>query len=155
MTSSKFTKILTAAAVLASLFAAANARADGRFVAITLGDYDGHRMQYRHIDRDDGFRPFRPATGYNYVDMRQSELRERIEYGIRSGELTPRESARLLAEQREIERLQRAYQRDGRLDQFERQHLRAELREANRNIWCELNDRQDRGDYRRHPHGHR
>jgi hypothetical protein len=82
-------------------------------------------------------------------------LRERIKYGLRTGELTPRESARLLAEQREIERLQRMYQHDGRLSPSEREHLMAELDHASRHIWHEMNDRQDRDDRRAYPHGYR
>lgn len=142
-------KTIAASVLLSSAFAAASASADNGYVSVAFGDYNGYRVQH-HDAGHDGYQPYRhydTHTGH-HVDRVQFEQRNRIQNGIRSGELTPREAARLIAEQREIERLQHIYMSDGRLAPRERQRLLAELDEASRNIWRQKHDAQDRDDFR-------
>jgi hypothetical protein len=100
----------------------------------------------QHHERPD-FR-FNDVRSARYIDQMQAQQRARIQQGIRSGELTPKEASRLVAEQREIERLQRLYMSDSRITAKERQRLMAELEQASRNIWREKHDAQDRNDFR-------
>lgn len=155
MKASNLIKSMTALSVLSTALLAGGAQAD--YFSVSYGDFDGDRVQYRYVDRD-GRHQYRDYDGHDgyFVDRIQAEQRERIHQGIRSGELTPREAARLQAEQREIEHLQRMYMADGRLGPHERRHLVAELDDASRHIWRQKHDAQDRYDYRPHwPHGYR
>mgnify|MGYP005836527237 CR=1 FL=1 len=78
------------------------------------------------------------------VDARQERQMRLIHYGVQTGQLTPREAQRLMAEQREIERLQRQFMVDGYLSPQERRRLDMALHEARSNIREELRDRQYR-----------
>ncbi len=78
------------------------------------------------------------------IDQRQQQQRERIAQGIRSGELTRAEAHRLMAEQREIRREERAYRADGVLTHAERAELHRELNDASRHIYNETHDAQRR-----------
>ncbi len=78
------------------------------------------------------------------VDGRQHDQRHRIVQGVRSGELTPREAARLSREQAAIRRQEIRYRRDdGRLDARERAALARQQGQASRHIHREKTDRQD------------
>ncbi len=93
------------------------------------------------------------AQGYrcrrnDNINRREYYQRDRIREGIRSGDLTRGEAYRLINEQRRIE----AYERrsrldDGRLDWRERRRLDHMLDRANRDIYREKHDRQDRYPY--------
>lgn len=149
MKASNLIKILVASALLSSPFLSSSASANNGYVSVSFGDFDGNRMQYRHVDRVGHDRyPQYGARAGNYIDRIQSEQRDRIQQGIRSGELTQHEAARLIDEQREIDRLQHVYLTDYRLTSHERQRLLAELDEASRNIWRQKHDAQDRNDFR-------
>lgn len=82
------------------------------------------------------------------IDARQWRQQERIVEGVRSGQLTEREAARLWAQQREIRGLERAFRADGWLDWRERRILERELDRASFDIrrekhdgWTRWNDR--------------
>ena len=64
------------------------------------------------------------------IDYRQARQHERIAQGVRSGELTAREAARLRAEQRAIAAEERYFKRDGRLSAWERADLERDLDRA-------------------------
>jgi len=149
MKASNFVKTFAATILLSSVFTATGANADNGYIAINFGGVEGDRAQYRHSDRDgrSSYRPYADDTN-RYVERRQATQRERIRDGLRQGELTSREAARLAHEQMEIDRLQRFYLVDGYLDRGERLRLRRELDEASRHIWQEQHDDQDRRDYR-------
>ena len=49
------------------------------------------------------------------VNARQHNQRDRIQQGVRSGELTRRETGKLVHEQREVRQLEREYKSDGAL----------------------------------------
>ncbi|NTV96001.1 MAG: hypothetical protein HGA75_11395 [Thiobacillus sp.] len=142
-------KTLIAATLLTGAFAAGNANADFGRGNPYLNDHDGRPQPYQQFDRYE--RPdyrFNDGRTLRYIDQMQAQQRARIQDGIRSGELTPREAQRLIAEQREIERMQHLYLADNRLNPWERQRLMNELEDASRNIWREKHDAQDRNDFR-------
>jgi hypothetical protein len=79
------------------------------------------------------------------VNTREARQRARIAHGVRTGELTAREAARLRAEQADIRREEARYRRDdGRLDVWERAELRREQAAADRHIFGQAHDAQDR-----------
>jgi hypothetical protein len=78
------------------------------------------------------------------VNGRQRRQQGRIAQGLRSGALTPREAARLRAEQRWIRREERLYRADGVLGPWDRADLRRDLARASRDIEREKHDGQVR-----------
>ncbi len=78
------------------------------------------------------------------VNARQHHQQERIQQGVRSGELTRHETARLREEQRDVRQLERAYKSDGTLTRAERVDLHHEQNQASRDIYRQKHDGQDR-----------
>jgi hypothetical protein len=79
------------------------------------------------------------------INAREHREELRIREGVRSGELTRREAARLQAEQARI-RVDELYARrsGGELTARERLRLERELSRASRDIYRQKHDRQDR-----------
>lgn len=150
MKSSHFVKTLVASVLLSSAFVAGGASAHNGYASAGHGDDDGYRAPLHQTEWDghDRYRRYDARVGFE-IDRVQAEQRARIQQGIRSGELTPFEAARLIGEQREIERMQQVYMADSRLTPHERQRLLAELNDAGRNIRQEKHDAQDRDAFRR------
>ncbi len=69
------------------------------------------------------------------VNQRQRNQQARIHQGVKSGQLTPRESRRLEAQQRKIQADKMAAKSDGKVTPAERRHLRREQNRASRNIY--------------------
>lgn len=80
------------------------------------------------------------------IDERQANQLRRIEHGWHSGKLTRSEYNRLMDQQREIARLERILQRDGRLSYSDRARLNYLLNQASVAIYWEKHDGQNRGD---------
>ena len=78
------------------------------------------------------------------VNARQHNQRERIQQGVRSGELTRRETGRLVEEQRDVRQLERAYKSDGTLSGAERRDLQHEQNQASRAIYRQKHDDEQR-----------
>ncbi len=78
------------------------------------------------------------------VNARQANQRERIHQGVRSGELTRRETRNAVEDQRDIRQLERAYKSDGTLTGRERADLHHEQNQASRSLYRNKNDAQDR-----------
>lgn len=79
------------------------------------------------------------------VNARQGRQTARIRQGVRSGELTRRETQRLAAEQASIRSQEAFYRRSG--GQFtarERARIQRELQQSSRHIYRQKHDRQDR-----------
>lgn len=74
------------------------------------------------------------------IDARQRRQYERIDEGVRSGELTRHEARRLMREQREISRKEAAYRADGVLTRWELRDIHDDLNRAREHIY---NQRQD------------
>ena len=69
---------------------------------------------------------------------------QRIEQGIRTGQLTPREAARLQRKQARIERMEAQARRDGHISRDERQRIELAQNELSRQIHFEKHDGQVR-----------
>lgn len=78
------------------------------------------------------------------VNQRQQNQHQRVKQGVRSGELTRRETGALAREQRDIRRLEREYKSDGELTRSERADLHREQNQASRHIYKQKHDAQDR-----------
>src|ERR1044072_9854744 len=78
------------------------------------------------------------------VNARQHNQRERIQQSVKSGELTRRETGRLVEEQRVVRQLERAYKSDGTLTGAERRDLHHEQNQASRDIYRQKHDEQTR-----------
>lgn len=78
------------------------------------------------------------------VNNRQQNQHQRIKQGVRSGELTRRETGALAREQRDVRQLERAYKSDGELTRAERVDLHQEQNQASRHIYNQKHDAQDR-----------
>ena len=124
-------------------------RVEARELRTALGDLDALEARYRagglsQWERDDLNRRFdalssrirydrhdeqarwddwrAPNGGWMNINARQARLDRRIEQGLRSGRLTPREAASLRAEYRSIARLEARYRANG-LSGWERTDL--------------------------------
>ena len=78
------------------------------------------------------------------VNARQQNQHQRVKQGVRSGELTRRETGALAHEQRDIRQLEREYKSDGTLTRGERVDLHQEQNQASRHIYNQKHDAQDR-----------
>lgn len=76
------------------------------------------------------------------VDQREQRQQQRIRQGVHSGQLTPKEAARLEAEQARIRNEEAAMKTDGKLDPVERRKLQRDLDRSSRHIAKEKHDRQ-------------
>lgn len=78
------------------------------------------------------------------MNARQQNQRERIVNGVKSGELTYRETARLAREQAQIRRMEYRFRRSGDgLSNRERFRLQREMNQSSRHIYRQKHDRQD------------
>ncbi|NLR76415.1 hypothetical protein [Leeia aquatica] len=93
-----------------------------------------------HAEREPAPQADHPTS----INDRQQEQRERIEQGVKSGELTWHETARLAREQRHIKREEARYRADGELTARERADLQRDLNKASRDIHGQKHDAQDR-----------
>lgn len=78
------------------------------------------------------------------VNARQHSQQQRVRQGVRSGELTRRETGALAREQKDIRQLERAYKSDGELTRAERVDLQKEQNQASRHIYNQKHDAQTR-----------
>ncbi len=78
------------------------------------------------------------------VDQREANQERRIEQGVHSGELTPREAARLERGQRRVERLEARAKADGVVTRRERQALHHAQDDQGRRIYRQKHDAQAR-----------
>jgi hypothetical protein len=79
-----------------------------------------------------------------YVDRREHREQQRIRQGIRSGELTRRETRRLETEQGRIRGYEWYAKSDGHVSRAERRHLDRMLDRSSRDIYRQKHDGQDR-----------
>ena len=78
------------------------------------------------------------------IQHRQYNQNMRIGHGVRNGELTGPEAQRLAREQQHIRMEKRHARADGEVTRRERKHIRREQRLANREIYRQKHDGQDR-----------
>jgi Spy/CpxP family protein refolding chaperone len=84
-----------------------------------------------------------PASA-DVTDLRQANQSRRIDQGIRSGQLTPRETAKLDSQQAYIRDLERRFKADGVLTPRERAELAAAQNAASHSIYREKHDSRNR-----------
>jgi hypothetical protein len=77
-------------------------------------------------------------------DARQHNQRARIVNGVKSGELTMRETRRLAGGQVHLNRVERRAEADGVVTGRERAHLQHEENQQSRRIYRQKHDAQDR-----------
>jgi len=82
--------------------------------------------------------------GWQPISQRQVQIEQRIDRGVRNGDLTRREAASLRAEFDQITRIEASYRRDG-LSNWERADLDRRFDNLAQRIRFERNDRGDRG----------
>jgi hypothetical protein len=86
-----------------------------------------------------------PAAQAATIDAREQNQRERIRQGVRSGELTHREAARLRGEQAGLRAEERRYRATGGgLNAWERRDLQRDLSRSSRDIYRQKHDGQSR-----------
>ncbi|HKX27720.1 MAG TPA: hypothetical protein VJ302_08520 [Blastocatellia bacterium] len=78
------------------------------------------------------------------IRERQENQQQRIGQGVRSGELTSRETVRLEREQRGIQREKRAAKADGVVTRAERREIRHDQNRASRDVYRAKHNRRDR-----------
>lgn len=78
------------------------------------------------------------------INHTQRNERARIRQGVRSGELTRPEAARVAAQQANITQEKRAAKADGVVTPAERQDIRQDQRRASRTIYRQKHDAQTR-----------
>ena len=78
------------------------------------------------------------------LERRDAINNERVEQGIRSGQITPREATRLRAKQARIERMEAHARRDGVLTEREKGRIEVAQNDLSRNIRHEKHDGQTR-----------
>ena len=84
------------------------------------------------------------ARPWHSINERQANLERRIEQGVRRGDLTRPEAARLRAEFRDIARLERRYRHTEGLSHWERRDLDRRFDRLSNRISAERHDHQDR-----------
>jgi hypothetical protein len=78
------------------------------------------------------------------IDARQANQRERIEQGVRSGELTRPETRRLVRGEAQLHRHESRAEADGKVTARERARLNRDAQRMSRRIHRQKHDRQDR-----------
>ena len=87
---------------------------------------------------------FFTTTSEAGINDRQDRQQARINQGVISGELTPREAMRLQRQQKRIDRKERRYRSDGKLTKRERIDLQTDLNKTSKRISKQKHDEQTR-----------
>lgn len=118
------------------------ARADGTYTRLEraelqqeLNQSSRHIRRATHNDRD---------RDRNSINERQENQRDRIQQGVRSGELTRGETRRIVGEQREIREQEREARADGNYTRLERAEIQQELNQSSRHIYRVKHNDRDR-----------
>ncbi|MEK6699005.1 MAG: hypothetical protein AABZ10_08175 [Nitrospirota bacterium] len=82
------------------------------------------------------------STNDPVVRKREQRQEKRVNQGVKSGELTPREAGRLEREQARIKQDEERMKADGKLTPLERKKLQREQDRASRHIYKEKHDAQ-------------
>jgi hypothetical protein len=78
------------------------------------------------------------------IDRRQAIQEQRIQQGVRSGEISHREYRQLEVEQARIRHMERMAKRDGHVDRWEAAQIRSAQNGAARHIRAETHDNETR-----------
>jgi hypothetical protein len=88
--------------------------------------------------------PLPPHRRDPMVNARQGAQQARVAQGVRSGELTRPEAAKLRQQERAVRAEERAYKADGKLTPAERKDLHQDLNQASKDIYQQKHDAQAR-----------
>ena len=113
------------------------------FAVITPTLADGPHG-YNRVTVQAGHAGQHPLAGLRDINMRQQEQRARIEHGFHQGAITRWEFRRLMAEQQDIQALERVFVADGFLAPHERMELNRRLDIASQHVFFEAHDHQRR-----------
>lgn len=141
--------IISALAAAAVMAIAVPAKADGpHFGPITVqighGGHTGYGWGNAGYGGQHGGYRAHPLEGLHEINMRQARQRDRIERGFHMGSINRWEFRRLMAEQHDIQAMERAFVADGYLMPRERMELHRRLDIASANIRFEATDFQRR-----------
>lgn len=81
-----------------------------------------------------------PAAGVSTLE----NDKDRIHQGVKNGELTHKEAARLRVQTARVRQEKREYMEDGVITAAERKDLRKDKKKLSKNIYKQKHDRQDR-----------
>lgn len=129
-------KTLAAASVLA-VATLGTAHANGPHGYSPVTAHPGNGWAHGHYRQH-------PLEGLREINARQHEQRARIEHGFHRGVITRFEFRRLMAEQHDIQAMERAFVSDGFLHPRERAELHRRLDIASSHIFHEAHDRERR-----------
>lgn len=82
-----------------------------------------------------------PGTGDPGIQQRMQNQERRIDQGVKSGELTPKEAGKLEAEQARIQQTEQRMKSDGQLTSKERQKLHTMQDRSSDRIYRQKHDR--------------
>lgn len=85
-----------------------------------------------------------PGTKTPVINKRQKNQRQRTRQGVRSGELTKKETAQIVNQQQEIREDKKEAKADGTVTAQERAAIQREQHKASRNIYRKKHNRRDR-----------
>jgi Skp family chaperone for outer membrane proteins len=83
-----------------------------------------------------------PAPATAGVDKRQAAQQQRIDQGVKSGELTNKEAARMEKGQERVQKMEDKAKADGKVTAKEREHLQKAQNTESKKIYKEKHDRQ-------------
>jgi uncharacterized membrane protein YebE (DUF533 family) len=83
-----------------------------------------------------------PAPNTSRIDKREARQQQRIDQGVKSGQITPREAARLQKGQQRIERMEANAKADGRVTKRERAAIERAQDRQSKAIARESHDKQ-------------
>ena len=86
--------------------------------------------------------PAKDAAATPGIDKRQAIQQQRIEQGVKSGELTGKEAARLEKGQERMQKMEDKAKADGKVTPKEREHLQHAQNQESKKIAREKHDRQ-------------
>ena len=132
-------KLISTLAATAALALATSAMADG---PRSYGY--GYSNGYGRPAVQPAYAPQHPFAGLREINQRQAEQRARIDAGFHRGVITRWEFRRLMAEQHDIQGMERAFVADGFLTPHERNELHRRLDIASQHIFIEAQDHQRR-----------
>lgn len=83
-------------------------------------------------------------AGTPNIDKRENHQKKRIAQGVKSGELTARETKRLAKGQKQLHRMEKRAKADGVVTKIERARLQHKANKESAKIYRNKHDRQDR-----------
>jgi tellurite resistance protein len=82
------------------------------------------------------------TTSTPSIDQRQANQQQRIDQGVKSGALTPKETARLEKGQQRVQRMETTAMADGKVKPKERRRIAHAQNQQSKKIYREKHDRQ-------------